>query len=289
MSATENDTSHDPTHVSKTISTSAKWWWGGSLGIKLGAFMLGLLSLLAHMPAEAIAIGIATLTIAAELAGYKADALKGDASLLRRRLDFLDALGWPISSSDYSDLLVRRAALLRGKIGTSKIERYFASTQPQGAARAVENTMESAWWTKHLSQKMASICFVLSLLALILSFFVLYVGLLGAPNADARILAARVATSLLAFVLTFGLVKLTISYWQFAQRAAKSEQTAISMTKQPDQIEAIKLMQEYDLVRAAGPMIPDWVWARYEPTLNELWDRHRARSSSDVQTTSAKL
>jgi hypothetical protein len=289
MSVNQSHASHDPAFVHKTLSTSAKRWLGGSLGVKLVAFILGLLSLLAHMPAEAIAMAVAILTIAAELAGYKSDSLKGDASLLRRRLDFLDALGWSISSPEYSDLLVRRDSLLVGRTNASMAEKYFTSTLAQGPARAVENTMESAWWSKHLSQKMTTICLCLTFLALAVSLVVLFVGLWGAQDAEARILVSRVATSLLSFVLSFGMIKLTMSYWQFSQKAAKSEQAALNMLNRTSTIEAVKLMQEYDLVRAVGPMIPDWLWVRYRPAFNQLWEELRAQRGATVQPSSAIL
>jgi len=278
MASPRSLTLPEPSAVLTALFSSAKRWWSVTLAIKLLAFGLSVLSILvATIPSEVVAPAVVILTIVAEIATYKADALKGDAQLMRRRLDFSDALGWPISSPEYSDLLARRTALLMHSQRSSSDEEYFASTQGQGPSRAVENTMESAWWTKHLCRTMALYCLISTLGALALSLATLYFALIGTSTPNTRIVVAKLVSALLAFVFSFGLARLTVSYWQLNQKASRTEHAALHILNTVSEIDAITLMQEYDLARAAGPLIPTWHWRRSRDTLGPLWEQYRVR------------
>ncbi|NTW01906.1 MAG: hypothetical protein HGA19_11555 [Oscillochloris sp.] len=48
-------------------------------------------------------------------------------------------------------------------------------------------------------------------------------------------------------------------------------------TQLPD-VQAIKLLHEYQIARAGAPMLPDWLWSLMQRELNDLWIQHRKRS-----------
>ena len=43
----------------------------------------------------------------------------------------------------------------------------------------------------------------------------------------------------------------------------------------PDELAAFMVMYDYHLDRAAGPLIPTWMWDMREKELNQTWKDHR--------------
>ena len=43
----------------------------------------------------------------------------------------------------------------------------------------------------------------------------------------------------------------------------------------PDELGAFKVMYDYHLNRAAGPLIPTWIWKMRKDELNQTWKEHR--------------
>jgi hypothetical protein len=67
--------------------------------------------------------------------------------------DLADSLGWPIAAHGLSDYAV---SLNNPPIPPSEKETTFASTKSPGLERAVENLVESFWWSKHLAMSAAT-------------------------------------------------------------------------------------------------------------------------------------
>ena len=70
-----------------------------------------------------------------------------------------------------------------------------------------------------------------------------------------------------------GCVRLGFDYQSFASEAGRVEDQAVKMGKKSRvaEVEAIKLLHEYQIVRATSPMLPGWLWKRKQKELPELW------------------
>jgi hypothetical protein len=224
--------------------------------------------------------------MASELAGYRMDRVRGIAQGLRRKLEMLDSFAWEISGRELSDLVARcsRSVKKAAKQQTSP-EPYYASQEPPGPKRGVENVMESAWWSKHLSEAMFWICVSIISLAVVGSFAALIVSILSIANQAALVAIARVVTSVLLLTLSFGMIRLAVGYYSFAERAGRVEGQAESLLRgrRINQTDSIKLLHEYQLARSSAPIIPEWIWRWKRDELNALWSTYRQKSS-DAQS-----
>ena len=81
------------------------------------------------------------------------------AQQFRRKLNLQDGFGWQIPNTDLSDLRVRCSSWVKKRARLHPMNepllREYGSARP---VRALKNVCESAWWTKHLAQRMATYC-----------------------------------------------------------------------------------------------------------------------------------
>jgi hypothetical protein len=217
------------------------------------------------------------LTIMSEWLLWRSDSAKAIAESLLRKLDFRDGFGWDISKAEMSDILARTPAKLRGKIQPEgRREDYFASKDEHGPKRALKNIQESAWWSKHLAEKMGQYTFAFTVVCVVGSLFIHGVSLSTVANLDALSGIGRVVTSVLMLLLSLGLIRLTLNYYGFSRKAQNAEERASELLKYGfGDMEAVKVYNEYHLSRASAPLIPDQVWKWNQKHLNELWEEYR--------------
>jgi len=203
--------------------------------------------------------------------------LKGVAETLLRKLDLRDSFGWGISNAEITDILARAPRKLLADVArVEKPEAYFASQEGPGVRRALKNIQESAWWSKHLTDKMWRYSLAATLTSIAGSLMVILLSLNTINDYDILSGTGRVVTSILMLVLSLGLIRLTRGYHNFHQRAQQAETRAEELLNADcSKIDAIKLYNEYHLDRAAAPLIPDLVRKWNQERLNGLWESYR--------------
>ena len=236
------------------------------------------------LPPEPVPFIVATFTLVAEFCVYRSDAIKGTAQQFRRKLDLQDGFGWQIPNTDLSDLLVRCSSWVKKRARTHPVkESYFASTEPPGPVRALKNVSESAWWTKHLSERMATYCWTTVIVGIIGSIAILIVAAEATSTHAVQITVARIVTGFLMLFLSLGLIKLAIGYSSLSRNSASSEAAADRAhrgTTTPEELVAFKVMYDYHLSRAVGPLIPTWLWNIRQDELNQTWKEHRNETAT---------
>ena len=264
-----------PYALARAFDDCAKRWWGASLGAKGLGLLTG--AFIGVLPPEPVPFIVAGCTIVAELCSYRSDAVKSTAQQFRRKLDLQDGFGWQIPKSDLSDLRVRCSAWVKKRARMNPVnEPYFASADPPGPVRALKNVCESAWWTKHLAQRMATYCWTAMILGIIISFVVLIVALQATSTHSTQVNVAKLVTAFLMLFLSLGLVKLALGYGGLSKNSESSEKAADrALQAKPDELGAFKVMYDYHLHRAAGPLLPTWLWKMLKDELNRTWQEHR--------------
>ncbi len=281
---TANQTTTDPWILCKCLDRSSKCWWRFSLIFKALPFFVGLAVFIPQISPEPIPFVVAVLTIISELAGYQMERVRGIAQGLRRKLEMLDSFGWEISDREMSDLRARCSGSVKRRVQREVTgEHYFASKEEPGPKRAAENVMESAWWSKHLSESMFRICSTVIGIAIIGSFVALVVSVLAITDHNTLSSVARIVTSVLLLGLSCGLVRLAVGYYSFGQKAGQIEIQAEGLLKKKViQVDAIKLLHEYQLARSSAPIIPEWIWKSRRDELNALWSSYRQKNAEDA-------
>jgi hypothetical protein len=129
---------------------------------------------------------------------------------------------------------------------------------------------------------MFKFCLGLVIVGVLISVSTLLIALQAIGQADARASVVRVVTALLMLLLSTDTIRLTLGYFGFAESAGRSELAATAQldSKKAEDIDAIKIMNEYHVARAVGPIIPTWIWKYRRTELNQTWASYRAKSET---------
>lgn len=282
---TLNQVDGNPWVLCKCLDLSSKYWWTVTLTCKGIAFAIGLAVLLPVFPSTPIPFLVAGFMICSELASYRMDYLRGVAQGLRRKLEVSDSLGWEISHREMSDLLARCPDSVKKRMTIEATEEpFFASIEKPGPRRAVENVMESSWWSKHLSESMFWRCLTIICCGIIGSLIALVVSILYFDEQSTLSSVARIVTSVLLLGLSCGLVRLVVGYFSFSQKSGLIEQQAERLLeKKVKELDAVKTLHDYQIARSSSPIIPEWIWEQRRTELNELWKKYRQKDSDAAE------
>lgn len=282
---------HNPELIRNALFARCKRFWGAGLTVKFLVFILGVVVVVAPIDGKVIAVIGLVLALVSECLMWHSDRWKGAVHGLHRKLDFENSFGWFISDSELMDYLARYPGDTDKLVGESTGS-YFASDEPAGPKRAVENLRESAWWSMHLAESMfwQSVVVIVGIFVGCLMLLNASVGSLAQPQTTTSTSQAatqqsieakqgvsaqtvKIVTSAILSIFSYGLLKFATGYYSFSAKSKQVKDSAELLIKSAhiDEIQAIKLWQEYHLAREAAPIIPTWIWKQRERKLNALW------------------
>jgi hypothetical protein len=241
------------------------------------------------MHAKSVALLGLILAALSEFLQWFSDRWKGAAQQLHRKLDFENSFGWQITDREMKDFLARYAGDIDSFSVPSK-GNFFASGEQPGPRRAVENLRESAWWSMHLSETMWWIFITAIILIFFGCIFLLNISVQnfseattttasqvgrssGAQPAGVSASVVKVVTSTVLFIFSYGLFKFATGYFSFSHKSRQIADKAEGVLGNGaiDEVQAIKLWQDYHLARDAAPLVPNWIWKLREKKLNRVW------------------
>jgi hypothetical protein len=278
MANTSNQVKHNPRALCQVYFTLAKRWARFSFICKLVGFLVGVLTVLLPLVPAYAPVLVFMLAMIADWLAWRSDTNKGTAEALLRKLDGRDSFGWPISRAELSDLLMRSPSKVDKLVVAKALsEEYFASEEPPGTLRALENLQESAWWSKHLSERMRSYYLAGTCLLVAIAVLVLLVSIQTIDDKQTLSSLGRIVTSVLTLVFSLNLFRSVLGYHNFSVKAGQIEKSTENLlaSQGVQESEVIKLMSEYQLARASAPLLPTWLWNRMEDELNATWKQYR--------------
>jgi hypothetical protein len=279
MSTNQQSRPHNPHLLRNELFAACKTWLALSIATKCLVFGVGVISVWFSFYPDKVPFAVGFLMAVAELMMWKSDRLKGIAESLHRKLDFENSFGWPITNAEISDILARTSGDLDHLTEDKETgSNFFASKQDPGPLRAACNLQESSWWSKHLAESMWIVCLVVMLALVCSSVVMLIVSLHIVTNVAVLNQVGRIVTSLLLLIFSLGIFRFTLGYYSFARSAERTEEAAKGLTTRStlENVDVLKLWQDYQLARASAPIVPTWIWKKREKKLNKLWLTYRA-------------
>lgn len=257
----------------------AKRWWLWANVSRLLVVIVTVFSLFWKEWLDWIWLLPAGLTVTHSLSQWRADTLQGKADAITRKLEFQDGFGWKISEQDKADLILEVSDKVKKKAHGTEDSPYFYSRQEVFTRRAVENLKQSAWYTRHLARKMAQYVFALCVFASVLALLSIFVIVFSPPLQRWGPNIGRIVIIVLTFMVAYGYLRLSFQYRSLSSQAEKSSNRASRLLELETltEIQAIRLLHEYQIARVTAPMIPDWLWNRTKDELNRLWEQQVSR------------
>ena len=279
---TSSSESEEPINVRLLTAAQfdeAKRWWFGANVSRLLVIIVTVVSLLWKEWLGWIWVLAAILTIIHSLLQWRADTLQGKAEGIKRKFEFQDGLGWKISEQEKVDLMLEISSKVKKAAYGTEDSPYFDSRQEASTRRAVENLKQSAWYTRYLAKEMAKYVLVLSTLVFLVFLLFVFMALLSPLLQQWGATLGRIVITVLALTIAYGYLRLGFQYRSLSSQAEKASNGASQLLELETltEIQAIRLLHEYQIARVTAPMIPDWLWNRTKDELNRLWKQQVSR------------
>lgn len=258
------------------LFSSAKRWFAAAQLVRIGAVVAGLAALRPAL-APFVPFSVFALTAIAEGLLWRSDTIKSLAERALRLLELQNGLGIEAPANELADIAAETPVHVREASKQPAAEPYYAAAAEPGPIRLLQNVQESAWWTKHLASSMfmITLCVMVVLAVLSLAFLITSINL--AFTAHSLSVLARVVTAALMLVFSLGLFRLAVGYNTLRDRARAAESRgAAAETANADTVAALRIVHDYQLVRAAAPLIPDWIYRARSSALNDIRATHPA-------------
>jgi len=276
--------------VAKTFRRAKRWYLSYVLW-QIIVLVFAVASIFAEIDPKVSAVIAFVSVLAAEALRWRSDSWKSQGELTKRKLEMADGLGTPVDGPYIADWLAAKPKGFLQDVTAREIQgSEFDSVQPAGPRRLVENTQESAWWSKHLSRRMALYLSIVLVFSTVCAFVALTVSIARLKNpTDPQ--AARtvqyvggVVCSTLVFILSINVVRLLVEFCAFAGDAKEVLRQCAELLKETDidQRDALWALHDYQTSRSLAPLIPTFAWKIHGAHLREQWANFRPRPERAV-------
>jgi hypothetical protein len=261
--------------INQNRFSRAKRLWTYANLLRLAAFIVGACAVFPSNPPLYLPPILFVIAVAAELFQWRSDVIKSRSESLLRKLDRCRSFGVAISSADKRDIVADLPKSLRKRFSDSDVpDEFFTSSAPAGVQRAIDNMVESAWYTKRQADMMVRVCIVLTLIVVGFAFTSLLITSYEVQNVTTRANIARVVTAWLLLIFSLGMFK---HGWAYYKLAENSERTCTAgehlLRGEVTEADAMKHWYEYQISRASSPLLPEWLWKLKQDDLNDAWKR----------------
>lgn len=266
--------------INQAQFVAAKRFWAAAIGVKLIVFTLGIGTVFIVAPPMYLPQIVLVLAILSEVLQLQSDEIKSQAEALLRTLDLCQSFGRQISEADKRDIVISIPRNARKQFSRDQVpDSYFASAQVERHRKAIENLLQSAWYTRRQAGTMAVVYILLILGLIVLSIAALLVALQGISNPTLIDQVVKIVTAWLLLIVSLSMLKTVWSYFKMYQRCQKTVLVCEYLLRgRVTQADAMKQWYEYQLARAASPLLPQWLWRIMEPSLNDAWRRASGRT-----------
>ncbi len=256
----------------------AKRLWAIANLLRFTAFVVGACALVLAKPPLYLPQILFSLVVAAELFQWRSDVVKSQCESLLRKLDLCRSFDMAISPADKRDIVSYLPKPLRKRFSDSELpDTYFTSSEPSGPRRAVENLVESAWYTKQQANMMAGVCIALTILVVGGAIAALIVTSNEVQSVATRINISKVVTSWLLLIFSLGMFKHGWAYYKLAEQSGRTYNTGEHLLRgEVTEADAVKQWYEYQIGRASSPLLPELLWKLKQDDLNDAWQRASA-------------
>ena len=269
--------------VAKTFR-KAKRWYAGYLFCQLVVLTLAVVSIFAQVNPNLSALIAFLGVLATECVRWRSDFWKSEGESAKRKWEVADGFGVVVGASYIADWLAAKPNGFLDDVAAVEIQgSEFDSARPIGALRAVENTLESAWWSKHLAQRMVLYLSLLLFVVIAISLIALVFSIAGLKSADVQQSGAIVQNvggilcAVLVFVFSINVVRLLADFLAFAAGTKDILGRCMVLVKSPNVTErdAFAVMHDYQTARNSAPLLPTFVWKIHGKHLREQWASYR--------------
>lgn len=267
-------------NLAKLLFDRAVFFWYLAVGIEIGAGILAVVAGLAAF-SDKLNIILAVVGFLLFASAYylkiRFESVYDNAETMRRQSVLADALGWPISRTQFSEWRQLAGKKILQKFEAQKPDpNYYATNQTTGPRRLLEMTQESAFWTRHLYTYLKS--WVWAAFIIFIGFFFLVITF-AASNVVQSSTALKIVYAvylLLPLVLSLDMLKwgLRLENLIGSIKQIGSDLEVLEHEQDLPESKVLRLVSEYNCQVVAGFPVPNWFFMRHHDEIDALWKKH---------------
>jgi len=272
--------------IAKTFR-KAKRWYLAYLVSQFVILLVGVISIFIAINPSLSAMIAFLCVLAIEVVRWRSDCWKSEGESAKRKWEIADGFGTPLDCKKIADWLAAKPKGFLDDVASEEVSgSEFYSAQPPGVQRALENTEESAWWSKHESRMMVFYLWVILVCAIIVAFVALTVSIGSLKSGNVQQSGATVQNvggiicSVLVCVFSINVIRLLADFYAFARTAEEVLEKCSQLLKSShiNEREALSVLHDYQSARNSAPLLPTFVWKRHGDHWREQWMHFRPRS-----------
>lgn len=255
----------------------AKRLWTIANLLRLLAFCVGAYAIAIAKSPRYMPQIIFVVVVAAELFQWRSDVVKSRCESLLRKLDLCRSFEMPISPADKRDIVSYLPQPLRKEFSAELPDSYFTSSESPSPRKAVENLVESSWYTRQQANMMVGVCSVIAVVVVVIALAALIVTSNEIESVASRANISKVVTAWLLLIFSLGMFKHGWAYYKLAERSERTHSAGEHLLRgEITEADAVKQWYEYQIGRTASPLLPQWLWKLRQDNLNDAWQRTSA-------------
>jgi hypothetical protein len=151
----------------------------------------------------------------------------------------------------------------------------FASDLEPSPERALSNLRESSWWSSQLGRIAFHRSLLLALCLVSIAVLIPIIAPHFSANQKHMIQASNVGASLVLGVFSLGIARRCFGLHGFYSEASFVAEAADRRLRASTVLadrEALILLSQYQIARAASPPLPHQIWEKHQERLNKLYE-----------------
>lgn len=244
----------------------------GIMILKFLFFVFGILAIFSELLGNYSAPILIVLYVVMEITSWSYNKARQIWESFHRELELNESLGLPITK--YIDVLPLLSNKERELVenGNAYSGTYFANTEV-GVEKSIKNTLESSWWSKHLSQVSSRIYMAITICIGTISLIAVFYSIQYLNDTKDMQTAAKVVVSFIFMIFSMDFIKLWHGYHIFQVDSEKIENKCRDYLVHgcQDIMKAYALWVEYQFSRSQAPLVPQTVWKLKQKNLNQVW------------------
>ena len=211
-----------------------------------------------------------TLAVVGRWLAWRSDSVRGHAEWLHRANELKRGIGRPSDPKAISDLKATFSSYSeKMQHPVRDVKGYYEADGPPCTRLLVRMLRESSWWTQQLASKACKWAGVATAVVAAISVGVV-VGV--AHSVESSVLLTVYAV-VICLVVSSESAILATNYRRLSSAAGEAFARLDLYSKdEPEEGLALTAASDYQMARANGPLIPNWLKRRYELILQETWN-----------------
>lgn len=240
----------------------------------LGVFAVGFAS---QKYTPLVSLAVAGLVFFGHWLKQRYDNIRNYAEAARRMTVLIKGADYPLSERKFAALEnpFSPAARQIARRDLEKNKGYFITTEAPGPLKLFDMLQESAFWTHSLMEKAARYAGWMIIGFLILLMLTLYMAAFVLPELRQNWLSNLIVGLALVY-LTSGAWGSRSAYQSISEQVRHIDDEMEAMRearRKPSLLDVFAKLNEYDCLMMNAPMLPDFMFQKFSPELNETWDK----------------